>query len=273
MAQRHQALNCIVLGLVVSLQLFIIPSVSRAASPDKIRQEIQQIIDNLQQSHGLKLSWEGIGQYKGPELQFEEISARELPQFLSFLRVLKKEIGLYPADFFKPSGLNQIVFAKKLFNGSEPAHGIYRLPRGVMYFDIYRNFRNRQVQRHGIHHEIFHVVSSSMWIDPVMLPGGWDSLNEPGFQYKKEGWDQGVKNSINSMAPQLGFATEYGTSTMEEDRAEIFACLMLPEQRRLIEEWGKKDEVLRKKIIAMKTIIQSYSPPMDAAFWGASDPK
>jgi len=269
MAQRHQALKRYVVCLLVLIDLFSVSSLSLAA-PDKIRQEIQQIAVELQQSHGLNLVWENIDRIKVKGLEFEGVSSRDLPRFLAFLLIFREEISKYPSDFFKPSGLSKVIFVKKLFIESIPAHGIYSLTRGYMFFDIYRDYSNQLIERHGIHHEIYHMIATSIWIDPQILPQGWEGLNGPDFKYEKEGRWHDDQNKVNFFAPpQLGFATDYAMSSAEEDQAEIFACLMVKSQRRLIEEWGEKDPILSRKIAAMKKILQVYSPSMDASFWGA----
>ena len=105
MAQRYQALKRHVVFLIVLIDLFSGASLSCAASPDKTYQEIQQIFDELNRSHGLNLVWEGVDPFKERDLEFDQISPGDLPRFLSFLRVFKEEINRYPAGFFKPSRL------------------------------------------------------------------------------------------------------------------------------------------------------------------------
>src|SRR5262245_51741355 len=155
MAQRYQAIRGWIAGVLVLINLVGFSPKSLAAAAETPRQEIQRIFDRLEESHGLHLVWENIDAFKRKDISFEAISGPDVPRFLSFLRVFQEEIDRYPADFFKPSGLTRVIFVKKLFKQSEPAHGVYQLPMGHMYFDIYRTFRNKQVQRHSIHHEIF----------------------------------------------------------------------------------------------------------------------
>jgi len=232
---------------------------------------IDSIIDGIQASHKIELIYQDPKRYQVPEVIFEEISNKDLSRFVSFLVIFQEEISKYPGTFFENSDLFKVVFVKKLFYQNKPAQGVYRTPEGYMFFDIYRDYQNTLTQRHNIHHEIFHMIDASLRRrrqDASVDAYGWKGLNAADFQYQKEGvWHQDRSKVDFYGPPQKGFATPYSLTSIEEDMAEVYACLFVKSQQRLIETWAKKDEILQNKIEKMKEILREFCPQIDAKFW------
>ena len=63
-------------------------------------------------------------------------------------------------------------------------------------------------------------------------------------------------------APVPGFVTYYAMESPAEDRAELFAALMIASQRRVVRRWMEKDPVLRQKVHALQAAVTALCPDM-----------
>ena len=96
----------------------------------------------------------------------------------------------------------------------------------------------------------------------------WAALNPAGFIYGEQTKSWKEINPVNVGAPnQLGFVTDYAMTSVEEDKAEVFACLMQEKHKKLIARWAQKDTVLRKKIQVIKDFVAAYCPQMNEEYW------
>jgi hypothetical protein len=87
----------------------------------------------------------------------------------------------------------------------------------------------------------------------------WEAFNRPGFSYHKK-YSPNERNPINFYAPpEPGFITDYAMVSAQEDRAEVFACMMIPEELSLMEQWAQKDKILSKKVEMMKEFLRQDS--------------
>ena len=137
-----------------------------------------------------------------------------------------------------------------------------------MFFDISRFGSNKARQRHGIHHEIFHMMFQKRGDSPLLSDEEWTSFNGSNFSYGKQTKPLSESNPYNHYAPnQLGFVTYYAMESIREDQAEVFACLMFEPHRKLIEKWILKDPAMAKKVEAIKEFSKYYHPQMDEAYW------
>lgn len=61
------------------------------------------------------------------------------------------------------------------------------------------------------------------------------------------------------------FLTKYSTSGVEEDKAEIFAYMVT--DYGFVEKRAAADDVIRKKMSAMKVLVAAICLEMDGSFW------
>ena len=202
------------------------------------------------------------------DIQYSLIPPEEYRLLNDYLDLFEDEINKYPPGFFKRRHLTCIVLVERLFKGETPVEGMYNSGRRVMLFDILRSDRNQSLQRHSIHHEIFHMMAQQLLVFGLLDDGNWAALNSRDFVYGKQNRSSREQNPVNRFAPnQLGFVTDYAMQSVAEDQAEVFACLMQKEHKRLIEAWQKNDEILRRKIQAIKEFVVDYDSEMDEAYW------
>jgi len=224
-------------------------------------QLIEETILRIKQTHGLQCIYQGIDSVAltGSGLIFEEADSSDYKRLYEYIRLFDEEIQKYPPGFFKKEALKEIYFVKKLFHKEDDAEGLYDYRKKVIFFDFANQRGGGVMTRHNIHHEIFHVLDTNTfyWKDI-----DWEDLNEPDFKYIKTGkvLIDGQKNAENYFAPQRkGFVTYYAMKSAYEDKAEVYACLFVKSQFRLMHEWASKDPILAKKIQYVKRFLHEYS--------------
>ena len=98
----------------------------------------------------------------------------------------------------------------------------------------------------------------------MTLPGS--ALNEPNFEYNKNGdftitrWYSGYIDH-----PQKGFVNKYSMTKPGEDKAEIYAALMRPDQAKTVDGWARSDEILARKIRYIRKFSLMASKPRGTA--------
>jgi hypothetical protein len=197
---------------------------------------------------------------EGPPAQFADLyyslaDARDIKKLRKAVALFIQEINLYPRDFFRDARCQDIYFVKGLFYEKKPTEGIFSLNTNFIFYDYARSSGNTHKIRHSIHHELYHVIGSKhpFWNEHGVQ---WETLNSSEFSYGvKRG--KRASNPVNIYAPsELGFVTEYAMVSAEEDRAEVFAYMMRPDELRLVEQWAQKDTILFKKVTMMKEFLK-----------------
>jgi hypothetical protein len=112
-----------------------------------------------------------------------------------------------------------------------------------------------------LHHELFHLFDRGQF-DAV----AWAALNPYGFRYDRTQAlvrDPGVSFGID---PTLfGFVSRYSMFNEREDRAEIFAWLVLDQAS--VARASARDRHLAAKVTRLKDEIAARVPEMDDRFW------
>ena len=67
---------------------------------------------------------------------------------------------------------------------------------------------------------------------------------------------------------QPGFLNRYATTGVEEDKAEVFAHLIV--NRQMLDERVKTDTILADKLRRMKDLLQTFCPQVDERFWDSA---
>lgn len=170
--------------------------------------------------------------------------------------IIQGELKIYPDAFLQLSQLNQIVCCENLLHGpmlaSASVGGVANGKLGTILLNINTH---RYYLRHATHHELFHILDSSMGFD--VNDSEWLSLNDPAFRYARRKSSPGSKHT--------GFATEYAMTAMCEDKADTFARLVLEHDEILLQ--AKDDVVLSRKIACIKSRLRSFCPEINSAFW------
>lgn len=183
----------------------------------------------------------------------------------SYWPIFAFEWSLYPEDLVKRTGLKRVVFCKSLSFEKQFRTGIPDFENNVLYLDVNRGRHDDMYVRKVIHHEFFHIIDlrddGKLYEDER-----WTGLNPPGFKYGPGGaklqHDPTVTTTGND-AP--GFFNRYAAAGVEEDKAEVFAHLMV-EPRKVVER-TRTDKYMRAKVERMNELLAEFSPFMNASFW------
>lgn len=231
---------------------------------------IESRVARFQERYGIALIYKDLT-FSGGSIQSAPVSDKEYGLLNDYLNLFEEEINTYPPVFFQEREVRAIALVTRLFAVDKPVQGLYNPGSRVMLFDILRFSDNKALKRHSIHHELFHMMV-------LQTPGyqmeekSWSDLNPVDFAYGEQTKSWRELNPVNTGAPnQPGFVTDYAMTSVEEDKAEVFACLMQDKHRMLITRWAQKDVVMRQKIQAIKNFVAAYCPEMDEGYWNRQE--
>ncbi len=185
---------------------------------------------------------------------------RSVPIFLS-------EFALYPPDFVKNTKLQRIVLCRFLAYRARPVGAIVDFDRNTLYIHVVHSSSSDEYLRRAIHHEFFHIVDFS---DDGALRNDeqWEKLNHASFDYGSGGWSMLADLTATRLNDSIpGFLNKYSTSGVEEDKAEVFATMIV--DYAAVEDRAKMDMVVRNKVEMMKDLVLHISPDMSADFWNS----
>ena len=176
-----------------------------------------------------------------------------------------QEFSLYPKSLVQKTKLRRIVMCHELKFSGQRRYAIPDFEHDTLYLDIGTNDLPAAYLRKVIHHEFFHIID---YRDDGLLyeDERWKSLNRPDFKYGKGGSSAlGDPTTGELTTKYAGFLTHYSTTGVEEDKAEVFAHLIV--NAAAVADRVAHDEVLAEKVIQMKSLVQTYCPAADPGFW------
>jgi hypothetical protein len=183
----------------------------------------------------------------------------------SYAAIFNFEWSLYPPELIKKTRLKTIVFCKDLSFARQRRTAVPDFEHDVLYLDVVRGRDDDRYVRKVIHHEFFHLIDlrddGKLYEDDR-----WAGLNPPGFKYGMGGaklQDDPTVTSTGRDAP--GFLNRYAASGVEEDKAEIFAHMMV--EPKAMAARAKNDKYVRAKLERMRELLAEFTPKMDEAFW------
>lgn len=174
------------------------------------------------------------------------------------IKIIYKALKKYPADVFdifkKKYSLNIILVSN--FNDNNIALA------SKNNLNQYKIFLSNDVNfERAFHHEFFHVIEYYMADNTGYLYYSWNSYNPFGFKYQEnisKLTDEFVyNNTINAGNDNAYFLTKYSKTSEKEDRAEIFAELMILNKK---ESYLRQNSKIYNKIIyLMNEIYENIS--------------
>jgi hypothetical protein len=181
-----------------------------------------------------------------------------------YLFLFRKEFGKYPGDLFGLAGLKRVVFCRELSLNGQARAALGDTENGTLYIDVRSGTYSETYRRKVIHHEFYHLIDAASRDNPG--DADWVAMNPPNFSYGSEGaGGPGDNKSAQITNPVPGFVNAYSLLALVEDKAEIFANLMVNDLKvRLL---LKKDGILQAKVKRLKEDLQGLDPKLDEAFW------
>lgn len=183
----------------------------------------------------------------------------------NYAKLFATEFSLYPPELVRKTRLKRVVFCAELDFAGQRRTAIPDFEHSTLYLDIERAADDRVYVLKVLHHEYYHVID---YADDRLVyeDREWSALNAPEFRYGEGGrsvQDQSDTSVLTDRYP--GFLNHYSTTGVEEDKAELFANLMVdPEYvvRRM-----EHDPVLTSKVHRLKRTLEQYCDRVDTAFW------
>ena len=174
-----------------------------------------------------------------------------------------------PRDFIELTELKAIVFVKGVsFNGLEVGGGADQNGRFVL-FRLDPNSADEWVL-HVIYHEYMHYIDNVMYSSKLFDADRWRSLNAPGRGYSYKGALDMIEDNydyISEPHPEPGFLNGYCTADIYQDKAEVFACILIPSWYERVKPWLKDDPYLAAKFDFMKKAMKAMSPQLSEQFF------
>lgn len=176
---------------------------------------------------------------------------------------LGPEHALYPAAFWPDAvRLRQILWCEELAYNGQSRGDVPHFQSGNLYIAV----ADRPVRRktHAFHHELMHMIDYGLLGEKFEAADPeWEAINPPGFTYGKGGKymrHDGEAAHAHS-APSIEFLNRYSTSSIAEDRAEVWAALMMAYPSAI------HSEPLRAKAAILKKRVAALCPALDDAWW------
>jgi hypothetical protein len=175
------------------------------------------------------------------------------------------EFSLYPADLVRRAKLERVVLCRELSFGGQRRNAIPDYEHSCLYLDVSRGSYSKPYLRKVIHHEFFHIVDyrddGSVYRDER-----WSALNPKEFKYGSGGRTaQDLRETSVLTTKFPGFLNHYSTTAVEEDKAEVFANLIV--DYAYVADRAKKDRVLNAKVERMKELLAKFCPDINDRFW------
>ncbi len=182
---------------------------------------------------------------------------------VKYARLWIAEWNLYPEGLMKKAKVKKVVFAEKLRVGEQFRAAVPAFDLDSMYYDPAYGAGRGIYQRSVVHHEFFHMMDQRMGI--LYTDPEWAALNSSDFRYGSGGAkmrEPGVGNLTKEIP---GFLTRYGTAGVEEDKAELFAHLIVSSD--FVAERAQNDSVLASKIVLLKKRLSGFHSGFNEEFW------
>jgi hypothetical protein len=198
------------------------------------------------------------------------LSESDLCSLKTYAAITVDEWAKYPASWIQNSGLKKIVLVKELAVQGQRRAATPDIGGYAMYYDpTYSGDYAREV----LHHEFDHLIHFKYFNGYATSDPTWLSYNPPGFSYGNGGascYTPG--NCLTGEHPVPGFVTGYGTSAVEEDKAELYAYLMTTTYYHHLQSWLPGDSYLTNKVNNYKQFIASHSPEMSGGYFDQINP-
>lgn len=169
-----------------------------------------------------------------------------------YRRILHEILSDYPPRLLQRIGLRSVVLCDNLSFEGTNCFAYAVVERGCLYLSIRAGLESHYVRR-TFHHEIFHQVD---YADDHQLASDprWEALNPRGFRYSGDA--ERLQADPNSTLPDEsleGFLNRYGTSAPAEDKAELYASLMV--DRAAVRRREARDAVIRRKVERLRQTL------------------
>ena len=236
-------------------QLAIIPESQRIVctndltdlkSVDQIKKdpEIQADLRQIEQKWGITVLW-APGSPAPPmpakvRLVYSYFTDKKIIQFKAFVHMLREELDMYPDAIVSRLGFGNIYILDEFTYRDVKLAGqsFSWIPKPAVAYGL-NSFKPEDVASRAFfsrttHHEVFHAMERQFTRSGSPLFGAtWDALNEPGFKYRigpNSVSAEGQPTHTKDNKGRKGFAEPYGMNIATDDRATMYARMMVADQ-------------------------------------------
>jgi hypothetical protein len=250
------------------------PAVQAEQSDSRDQADFRSSLAEAASRQGVDVTWTG-----GPYRYDYESSggSAEDPSEDEVARVaasIVRELRLYPDGFLRRAEVNGIVLVRDLFvreDGGARSAAAYVFENSL-FLDV--QLADRAIQAgtrvRFIHHLVWHWLderAGTLWSDPE-----WEVLNPPDFEYgvhSRGGVHETRAGSGSLTIDYPGFLNLYSTGNLPDDKAEIYAYLMVIHS--WVGERSQQDPYLRGKVALIKARLAAIDPNFDNDLWNRID--
>jgi hypothetical protein len=215
-------------------------------SVDQIKKdlEIQADLRRIEQKWGITVLWTP-GSPAPPmpakvRLVYSNFTDKKIVQFKAFVRMLREELDMYPEAIVSRLGFGNIYILDEFTYRDVKLAGqsFSWIPKPAVAYGL-NSFKPEDASSRAFfgrttHHEVFHAMERQFTRSVGALFGAnWDALNEPGFNYRigpNSVGAEGQPTHTKDNAGRNGFAEPYGMNIATDDRATMYARIMVADK-------------------------------------------
>ena len=187
---------------------------------------------------------------------------------LAYVRLFDEEFRKYTPAFIRASGLKTVAFVSDLKYAGQERWAVPDFVHETLYLDVGVRFARDEVfQRRVIHHEFYHLLEEEWNGDPYFKDPAWAALNTSDHRYGAGGAANRDRRLSLFNHPAPGFVSRYAMTGLEEDKAEVWAAMFVPELWQPLSAWMEEDAILRAKVEFLETFAREQDAQMDAGYW------
>jgi hypothetical protein len=173
-----------------------------------------------------------------------------------YLPILREELSKLPRNIFHCAEVRDIALLRDIEDHGQSRAGVPLREVRTLALDVSGAEARAEYKRWTFHHELFHMIDMAQ-SELLRLDQQWASLNPATFVYGPGGdrvyHDRDTAYKYSSPPP--GFVTLYATMGAEEDKAEVFAAMLMRPDWFLSR--SATDSVIQAKVALIQERLQA----------------
>jgi hypothetical protein len=256
------------LSLVTCIFLFALISDAYTLS---LKEKIDSVVTQIEKKYSLSLYYNNVpDSIHSKHITFKTAPEGQYEKLLRYMIFFSKEFNKYPVKFINTVHLKRIAIVTNLASDSSYRNAVPDSIHRVLYYDYDVLIYGVLYSMHVLHHEFYHLIELDTKGTRYYKDPSWANFNEKGFEYGHGGkyCYNIVANYTELIHPYKGFIDLYSMSALEEDKCEVFAILMVAQDRFLVCKWmAKNDKILEMKVKYMKNFLHSICSEINNKYW------
>ncbi len=193
---------------------------------------------------------------------WDDLSDIDDKQLVKYIEALDRYWRVLPVEFVKKTKLKGLVLVKNLsFLGLDIGAGFDVADR-LLICEV-NNFFTHETIMNAFFHEYMHLMDNIFYNDDYFNNRAWNDLNPPGDWYTSQGALAMIRNNsdfVSKEHPMPGFINGYCSADIYQDKAEVFAHLLIPVY--YIKAFGWNDSIINAKFASIYQSLKKIYPPL-----------